>query len=66
MQVVLYSYYKAGAYVMIKAVVAVSIIIHFIYLCLLVYVKIMEPIKQRKLTAVRDRILAEYPDSPVR
>ena len=63
---VLYYFYYAEAYVMIKAVVAVSIGIHFIYLCLLVFVKIMEPIKQRKLAAIREKILAEYPDSPVR
>ncbi|MFC1726674.1 hypothetical protein ACFL4T_13715, partial [candidate division KSB1 bacterium] len=63
---ILYSYIGVKAILFIIPCIASSIILYMIYFVLLTYVKIMEPIKMKKLAIIREEILANYPDSPLR
>ena len=61
-----YYFVGAKAYYAIFPSIATSIVIHTIYFALMVYIKIMEPVKLKKLAVLRQEILANYPDSPLR
>lgn len=62
----LFPFYPSKSYIMIFTVVTVTIIVHLVYLALWLFIKIMEPIKVRKLARIREEILAKHPDSPLK
>lgn len=61
-----YPFFGMKVYILIIPCIAASIFFNIVYFVLWSYVKIMEPVKLKKLARLREEILANYPDSPLR
>ena len=62
----MYPFFYMKAFILIIPCVAASIFFNIVYFILWSYVKIMEPVKLKRVLKIRDEILANFPDSPLR